>query len=58
MVGGVKYLHRCMLELGTIIKIRRPGVTRFDAAANAAERHLVSPEIIAYHKWLIYSAAF
>ena len=29
-----------------------------DTAANATERYLVSPEIIAYHKWLIYSAVF
>ena len=29
-----------------------------DTAANATERHLVSPENIAYLKWLMYSAAF
>ena len=29
-----------------------------DAAANATERYVVSPELIVYHKWLIYSAAF
>ena len=28
------------------------------AAANATERYLVSPENIAYLKWLIFSAAF
>ena len=29
-----------------------------DAAADATERYLVSPENIAYLKWLIFSAAF
>ena len=24
MIGGVKHLHRCMMELGTTIKIQRP----------------------------------
>ena len=29
-----------------------------DASVISEERHLVSPEIIAYLKWLIYTAAF
>lgn len=51
----------CNRSVEDVFNMKMPAFADEDDDASAAfsgERHLVSPEIIAYLKWLIYTAAF
>ena len=57
---GIFAPEACGRSLEDVFNMKMPAFADDEDAFTkiSGERHLVSPEIIAYVKWLIYTAAF